>query len=78
MWEGVPITVPHTLRQLMKPYANIYNDTYSKSFECSKISNIFPVLFSNKTVGYQGWNSQNVVRIANRDDPDQMTSSEAV
>ena len=49
---------------------------YSK---CSKILNTFLFLFSNKSVCYEGWNSQYAaVRIANREDPDQTASSEAV
>ena len=45
--------------------------------KCSKISNTFLFLFSKK-IGYRGWISQTLVRIANIDDPDQTASSEEV
>ena len=41
-----------------------------------KIQIFFFFLFSN--VGYQTWNSQNAVRIANTEDPGQTASSEEV
>ena len=47
--------------------------------KCSKyykIKNNFLFLFSN--VDFGGWNSQMLVRIAFRGDPDQTASSEAV
>ena len=39
--------------------------TYCK---CSKNSNSFLFVFTNKNVGFQGWYSQMLVRIANRED----------
>ena len=46
--------------------------------KCSKITKTFLFLISVKNVDYLSWNSQNHVRIVNREDPDQTASSEAV
>ena len=46
--------------------------------KCSKISNTFLILFSNKNLVINGENHKMLVRIANREDPDQTASSEAV
>ena len=46
--------------------------------KCSKISNIFLFLFSNKMVVFSAGIHKFLVRIANREDPDQTASSEAV
>ena len=49
--------------------------TYGK---CSKISNTFLILFSNKILIFRAGIHKILVRIANREDPDQTASSEAV
>ena len=49
--------------------------TYGK---CSKISNNFLILFSNKVLIFRAGIHKILVRIANREDPDQTASSEAV
>ena len=46
--------------------------------KCSKISNTFLFLFSNKMLVFRAGNHKRLVRIANRADPDQTASSEAV
>ena len=46
--------------------------------KCSKISNTFLVLFSNKILIFRTGIHKMLVRIANREDPDQTASSEAV
>ena len=48
---------------------------YSK---CSKISNTFLILFSNKILVIMAVIHKMLVSIANREDPDQTVSSEAV
>ena len=48
---------------------------YSK---CSKISNTFLILFSNTMLIFRAGIHKVLVRIANREDPDQTASSEAV
>ena len=48
---------------------------YSK---CSKIVNTFLFLFSNKILVIRAESHKMFVRIANREDPDQTASSEAV
>ena len=50
-------------------------DDYDK---CSKILNTFLFLFSNKMLVFRAGIHQMLVRIANREDPDQTASSEAV
>ena len=49
--------------------------TYAK---CSKISNTFHFLFSNKMLVIRVGIHKMFVRIENREDPDQTASSEAV
>ena len=44
----------------------------------SKILNKYLFLSSNEILVYQGWNCKILVKIANREDPDQTASSEAV
>ena len=46
--------------------------------KCSKISNTFLLLFSNKMVIFRAGIHKILVRIENREDPDQTASSEAV
>ena len=46
--------------------------------KCSKISNTFLFLFSNKMLVIRAGSHKMVVRIANREDPDQTASSDAV
>ena len=46
--------------------------------KCSKILNTFLVLFSNKMLVIRAGIHKMLVRIANREDPDQTASSEAV
>ena len=46
--------------------------------KCSKISNTFLFLFSDKTLVIRAGIHKMLVRIANREDPDQTASSEAV
>ena len=46
--------------------------------KCSKISNTFLILFSNETLVIWAGIHKIPVRIANREDPDQTASSEAV
>ena len=46
--------------------------------KCSKISNTFLVLFSNEMLVIRDGIHKLLVRIANREDPDQTASSEAV
>ena len=46
--------------------------------KCSKISNTFPFLFSNKVLVIRAGIHKMLVRKANREDPDQTASSEAV
>ena len=46
--------------------------------KCSKISNSFYFLFSNKMLVFRVANHKMLVRIANREDSDQTASSEAV
>ena len=50
-------------------------DEYSK---CSKILNTFLFLFSNKMLVFRAGIHKFLVRVANREDPDQTASSEAV
>ena len=49
--------------------------TYCK---CSKVSNTFLFLFSNKMLIFRAGIHKMLVRIANREDPDETASSEAV
>ena len=56
---------PHTLKESM----------YGK---CSKISNIFLLLLSNKMMVFRAGTHKMLFRIANREDPDHTVSSEAV
>ena len=51
------------------------NLTYSK---CSKISNTFPLLFLSKKLVFRAEIHIMLARIANREDPGQTASSEAV
>ena len=51
------------------------NNEYGK---WSKISNTFLFLFSNKKLDFRAGIYKMLVRIANREDPDQTASSEAV
>ena len=46
--------------------------------KCSKISNSFLILFSNKILVFRAGIHQMLGRIANREDPDQTACSEAV
>ena len=46
--------------------------------KCSKISNTFLFLFSNKMLIFRAGIHKMLVGIANREDPDQTASSEAV
>ena len=46
--------------------------------KCSKISNTFLFLFSNKMLVFRAGIYKMLVRIANREDPDQTASSETV
>ena len=46
--------------------------------KCSKISNTYLFLFSKQNVGFRAGIHKMVVRIANKEDPDQTASSEAV
>ena len=46
--------------------------------KCSKISNTILFLLSNKRLGFSAEIHKMLVRIANREDPDQTASSEAV
>ena len=46
--------------------------------KCSKISNTLPLFFSNKQSGYLARMNKMLVRIDNREDPDQTASSEVV
>ena len=46
--------------------------------KCSKISNTFHFLFSTKMLVIRAGIYKMIVRIANREDPDQTASSEAV
>ena len=50
-------------------------ESYGK---CSKISNTFFFLFSNKMLVFRTGIHKKLVRIANREDPDQTASSEAI
>ena len=56
---------------LIRPISVIYG-------KCSKISNTFLFLFSNKMLVFRAGIHKFLVRVANRDDPDQTASSEAV
>ena len=49
-----------------------------KCGKCYKISNFFLFLFSNKIFVFMDRTHKMLVRIANREDPDQTASSEAV
>ena len=53
----------------------LFCDGYGK---CSKISNTFLFLFSNKMLVFRAGIHKFLVRVANREDPDQTASSEAV
>ena len=46
--------------------------------KCSKILNIFLFLFSKKILDFRAGSDKMLIRIANREDPDQTASSEAV
>ena len=46
--------------------------------KCSKISSTFLLLFSNKILVFRAGIQKILVKIANREDPDQIASSEAV
>ena len=46
--------------------------------KCSQISNTFNFLFSNKLLVFRAGIHKFLVRVANREDPDQTASSEAV
>ena len=53
----------------------MFIDGYCK---CSKISNTFPVLFSNEMLVFKAGIHKSLVKMANREDPDQTASLEAV
>ena len=62
------------------PTVFLFSDTqvnihYSK---CSKILNSFLLLFSHQMLVFRAGYHKMLVRIANREDPDQTASSEAV
>ena len=68
-----------------KQYKYNFNMTYGSSTvsnfsydKCSKISNTFLFLFSNKMLVFRAGIHKSLVRVANREDPDQTASSEAV
>ena len=63
-----------TISGLKNKYLFLVDD-YDK---CSKILNTFLFLFSNKMLVFRAGIHQMLVRIANREDPDQTASSEAV
>ena len=46
--------------------------------ECSRISNTFLFLYTNKMLVIRAGSHEILVRLANREDPDQTASSEAV
>ena len=46
--------------------------------KCPKILNSFPLLFSNKMLVFRAGIHKMLIRIANREDPDQNASSGAV
>ena len=66
-----PKSEKNSVNQLIKkfwPYIKEYG-------KCSKILSTFLILFPN---GYQDWNSQMLVRRANRENPDYTASEEVV
>ena len=62
-------------RENLKKSVPLKKRNYSK---CSKISNTFLILFSNKMLIFRAGIHKILVRIANWEDPDQTASSEAV
>ena len=67
----------------IKNFGNIYVVTvYLESCidirKCSKISKTFLFLFSNKMLFFMAGIHNKLVRIANRENPDQTASSEAI
>ena len=57
----------------------IENNTYNNGmFKCSKIPNTFLFLFWDKVLVFMAEIHKMLVRIANREDPDQTASSEEV
>ena len=64
----------------MPPYAAFRLGLHClpKYGKCSKISNTFPFLLSNKMSVFRAGIHKFLVRVANRKDPDQTASSEAV
>ena len=61
-------------------YSNVhlYSLVCGEYDKCSRISNMFLVPFSNKILVIRAGIHKMIVRIANREDPDQTASSEAV
>ena len=59
-------------------FSSIMRIQNNSTDKCSKISNTFPFLFLNKMVAFRAGIHKMLVRIANREDPDQTASSEAV
>ena len=51
---------------------------FNKYSKCSKISNTFAFLFSNKMLAFRVGIHKMRVEMANREDPDQTASEEAV
>ena len=54
------------------------HNRYSNYGKCSKFSNNFLFLFSTKMLVFRAGTQKRLVRIANREDPDQTASSKAV
>ena len=64
-WKGVMVLHLH-----VNLNANDDDDVYIYS-KCSKLSNTFLFLFSNKMLVFRTENHKMLVRITNREDPDQ-------
>ena len=67
--KSVKLQITHNYAKYQ--YINIYG-------KCSKSSTAFFFLFSNKKLVFRAGIHKMLVRIANREDPDQTASSEAV
>ena len=75
-WSHRVLFVTPNLKDTIKHMLKLEgNPKYGK---CPKISNTFLFLFSTKMLAIRAGIHKRLVRIANREDPDQTASSEAV
>ena len=66
------------LYSLLLTLGSLYATSDCKYSNCPKIVNTFLIMFSNKLLVIKAGILKSIVRLANREDPDQTAASEAV